>query len=304
MYEWAVYCMNGQFPIGSISPWRYFACIGFFLACLLSISDDDNALPHWLNFVVWQVQVFSGLAFFIATHTLMKGVLARQNDLVKLAISSVIAVTIYVPFSLLRDVYIEHETAYTLYALFEEWQNMAPAALISWVAINLPWLSGFQIKRTDNTTSTSQETTQTIDNIANKNKSETIEPVTANPETTEPTVEQQDNSATQPDHDFLKIAKIDNIDSLICLKAELHYLKVVTEQEQHLILYNLKDAIEALSNIAPTLSTGQTHRSYWVNPNHAEKLLRKNREGELVLSNQDKVPVSRANMKKVKGWFE
>ncbi|ALO44253.1 LytTR family transcriptional regulator [Pseudoalteromonas phenolica O-BC30] len=304
MYEWAVFCMNGQFPIGSISPWRYFACIGFFLACLLSISDDDNALPHWLNFVVWQVQVFSGLAFFIATHTLMKGVLARQNDLVKLAISSVIAVTIYVPFSLLRDVYIEHETAYTLYALFEEWQNMAPAALISWVAINLPWLSGFQIKRTDNTTSSSQEDTQTIDNIANKNKSKTIEPLMVNPDIPEPTVEPQDNSTTQPEHDFLKIAKIGNIDSLICLKAELHYLKVVTEQEQHLILYNLKDAIEALSNIDKKLSEGQTHRSYWVNSNHAEKLLRKNREGELVLSNQDKVPVSRANMKKVKGWFE
>ncbi|MFY8299828.1 LytTR family DNA-binding domain-containing protein [Pseudoalteromonas sp. SS15] len=296
--------MNGQFPIGSISPWRYFACIGFFLACLLSISDDDNALPNWLNFVVWQVQVFSGLAFFIATHTLMKGVLARQNDIVKLAISSVIAVTIYVPFSLLRDVYIEHETAYTLYALFEEWQNMAPAALISWVAINLPWLSGFQIKRSENTTSSSQKTTQTTDNITNKNKIETVNPVTVNYETTEPTVDPQDNSATQPEHDFLKIAKIDNIDSLICLKAELHYLKVVTEQEQHLILYNLKDAIEALSNIDSTLGAGQTHRSYWVNPTHAKKLLRKNREGELVLSNQDKVPVSRANMKKVKEWFE
>ena len=304
MYEWAVFCMNGQFPIGTISPWRYFASIGFFLACLLSISDDDNVLPYWLNFVVWQVQVFSCLSFFIVTHTLMKGVLARQNDIVKLAISSVIAVTIYVPFSLLRDVYIEQETTYTLYALFEEWQNMAPVALISWVAINLPWLSGFQIKRTEKNPSQSKEKYQAIDNVANKNINKTIEPLTINPEPAEPAVEPQDNSATPPDHDFLKIAKIDNIDSLICLKAELHYLKVVTEQEQHLILYNLKDAIEALSNIDKKLSEGQTHRSYWVNSNHAEKLLRKNREGELVLSNQDKVPVSRANMKKVKGWFE
>ena len=304
MYEWAVYCMNGQFPIGSISPWRYFASIGFFLACLLSISDDDNVLPYWLNFVVWQVQVFSCLSFFIATHTLMKGVLARQNDLIKLTISSVIAVTVYVPFSLLRDVYIEQETAYTLYALFEEWQNMAPVALISWVAINLPWLSGFQIKRTEKNPFPSQEKSQGIDNVANKNIDKTIEPLTINPEPAEPTVEPKDNSTTQPEHDFLKIAKIDNIDSLICLKAELHYLKVVTEQEQHLILYNLKDAIEALSDIGPKLGEGQTHRSYWVNPTHAEKLLRKNREGELVLSNQDKVPVSRANMKKVKEWFE
>jgi DNA-binding LytR/AlgR family response regulator len=216
----------------------------------------------------------------------------------------VIAVTIYVPFSLLRDVYIEHETAYTLYALFEEWQNMAPAALISWVAINLPWLSGFQIKRYDNITSPPNKKAQAIDNITNKNKIETVKPLTANPETAEPRVEPQDNSASQPEHNFLKIAKIDNIDSLICLKAELHYLKVVTEQEQHLILYNLKDAIEALAIIDPKLGEGQIHRSYWVNPNHAEKLLRKNREGELVLSSQDKVPVSRANMKKVKGWFE
>ena len=69
MYEWAVFCMNGQFPIGTISPWRYFASIGFFIACLLSMSDDDNALPIWLNFIIWQVQVFSGLAFFIATNS-------------------------------------------------------------------------------------------------------------------------------------------------------------------------------------------------------------------------------------------
>lgn len=292
MYEWAVFCMNGQFPIGSISPWRYFSCIGFFLACLLSISDGDNALPHWLNFVVWQMQVFSGLAFFIATHTLMKGVLARQNDIVKLTISSAIAVTIYVPFSLLRDVYIEQETAYTFNALFKEWQNMAPTALISWVAINLPWLSGVQIKRTERHQLTSENEHQYIDNIANKN------------ETAEPIIEQQAPPSKQPNYDFLKFAKIDNIDSLICLKAELHYLKVVTEQEQHLILYNLKDAIEALSTFNPKLAAGQTHRSFWVNLTHVEKLLRKNREGELVLSNQDKVPVSRANMKKVKAWFE
>jgi hypothetical protein len=294
MYEWAVFCMNGQFPIGSISPWRYFASIGFFIACLLCISDDDNALPIWLNFIAWQAQVFLSLGFFITTHMLMKGVLIRQNNFIKLALSSLIAVTLLSPVSLLRDVYIEQETAYTLTALFEEWQNMVPPALLSWVAINVPWLTGLELKRTKSSNTPGPEIKQPIDKITNKNYIEENTPL----------AQALQHATKETENSFLALAKVDDVNSIIYLKAELHYLKVVSEHSSHLILYNLKDAITALTLIDPLLSEGQTHRSYWVNHTHADKLLRKNREGEVLLSNQDKIPVSRANIKKVKAWFE
>lgn len=57
-------------------------------------------------------------------------------------------------------------------------------------------LSGLQFKNYKSNTSSLKLKPQTIDNNINKNIGETIEPLTVNPETAEPTCEQQDNSAT------------------------------------------------------------------------------------------------------------
>ncbi|CAH9061364.1 hypothetical protein PSECIP111951_02475 [Pseudoalteromonas holothuriae] len=303
MYEWAVFCMNGQFPLGAISPWRYFFFAGFFLACLLSVSDDDNNLPVWLNFFVWQVQVFSCLAFFILTHCLLKGPLGRQNDILKLAISSIIGVTFYAPFSLLIDVYVEYETAYSWNALFEEWQNMVPPALLSWIAINLPWVIGFKLEKT---TSTPHSANMAVTKGISHTKSSTE---------LSPNIEQASIQCTKNEeqsglnhncdrHSFYQLAQLKSISELIYLKAELHYLKVVTQSQQHLILYNLKDAISDICAAEPSIIDGQTHRSFWVNKEHILSLSKNNREGSLLMSNKDFVPVSRTNMKKVKAWLE
>jgi hypothetical protein len=318
MYEWAVYCMDGQFQIGAISPWRYFLCVGFVLACILSVSDDDNILPFWLNFIVWQGQVFLALGFFITTHTLMRGVLSKQNNFVKLIVSALIAVTLYVPISLLFDVYIEQETPYSIGALIEEWQNMVPPALISWIAINLPWVLGFKIESTHKqATEVQQPNTPNMDFTTKQPErgrshqgsssdtggalTQSVTPETVSNNAVELSTNEETQSRAQQ---FLQLANINAISELIYLKAELHYLNVVLESGSHLILYNLKDAIDDISSLSPELAFGQTHRSYWVNTAHIHSLEKKNREGALKMSNQTCVPVSRTHMSKVKSWLK
>ena len=318
MYEWAVFCMNGQFQIGSISPWRYFLCIAFFLACILSVTDDDKVLPFWLNFIVWQGQVFLALGFFIATHTLMRGVLSKQNNLVKPVISAFIAVTLYVPISLLFDVYIEQETNYSIAALIDEWQNMVPPALISWIAINLPWVFGFKIEsstkqpeviqqqNTLNTTIVTQQP-ETIGSHLEKhsaNTDEMTQPLATDLINDDAINLSTDEGTQSRAQQFLQLANISAISELIYLKAELHYLKVVMVSGNHLILYNLKDAIDDIRSLSPELAGGQTHRSYWVNTAHIQSLEKKNREGALKMSNQEFVPVSRVQMSKARSWLE
>ena len=142
--------MSGQFKYGEISPWRYFIFIGFFIACLFTRISNENSLPIWLNFLKWQVQIFSAILFFVIVHTWLKGPLAKLGNISKLVLSALIAATLFTPFSLLADVYIEKETQYTLTALIQEWLDMVPTAVFTWVAINLPWQLGFKIQKVGN----------------------------------------------------------------------------------------------------------------------------------------------------------
>ena len=78
----------------------------------------------------------------------------------------------------------------------------------------------------------------------------------------------------------------------LVLKSELHYLQVVTDCGSGLILYNLSDAVEAL----PAETGLLVHRSYWVAFDAIGALERRGRQGELILFNGERVPVSRGRL--------
>jgi DNA-binding LytR/AlgR family response regulator len=83
---------------------------------------------------------------------------------------------------------------------------------------------------------------------------------------------------------------------IICLMAELHYLRVVTSKGQSLVLYNLRDAIAELSP-----ETGiQTHRSYWAAYDHVVKRVTRDGRTFLVMDDGSEVPVSRRRAPAVK----
>ncbi len=83
--------------------------------------------------------------------------------------------------------------------------------------------------------------------------------------------------------------------SLLYLKAELHYLLLVTTQGQSLVLCSLKDAIAAL----PVDAGISPHRSYWVSFAAISQLRRRGRQAQLLLNDGQSIPVSRQQLARV-----
>ena len=285
--------MNGHFPLGEINPWRYFFILGFILASLFTLVNDDETRHVAEVFLQWQLQVHSGSLFFIATHLFLTSQLSGLNSALKLLVSAFIASLFYAPVSLLFDVYWLHDTDYTLAALVQECSDMIPTAMFSWLVVNLPWLTGLSLQRRiplpetppDTPTLAIARTIPISPPLAPLKAAEVIEP-----ETKKLTA-------------FLQLATVNSVDEIVYLKAELHYLKVVAHDFEKLILFNLKDAISALAEADEQHTMSQTHRSYWVNRAYIRSVKSKGRQATLLMSNDDKVLVSRNNMQKVKAWF-
>jgi len=88
---------------------------------------------------------------------------------------------------------------------------------------------------------------------------------------------------------------------LIALKAEDHYLKVITDRGDALILMRFTDALNALSGY-PGI---QTHRSWWVASSQLKQLTELNRSTtNITLENGAEVPISRRKRKLVNEYIK
>ncbi len=88
---------------------------------------------------------------------------------------------------------------------------------------------------------------------------------------------------------------------LWCLKAEDHYLKVMTDHGSALILMKFEDAVSALNGY-PGI---QTHRSWWVSASQLQAVsLGLGASNTIPLSDGTEVPVSRRRKKVVKEFIE
>ncbi|MEO0484816.1 MAG: LytTR family DNA-binding domain-containing protein [Pseudomonadota bacterium] len=83
---------------------------------------------------------------------------------------------------------------------------------------------------------------------------------------------------------------------LISLSAELHYTRVTTTQGEALVLYPISGAI---SDVASEVPGVQLHRSHWAALRHIETLERQGARAVCVLSNGQRLPVSRARRREV-----
>ena len=99
---------------------------------------------------------------------------------------------------------------------------------------------------------------------------------------------------------FLRRLPPDKRGALICIKTEDHYLRVVTEAGEALILMRFKDALDELRDGAGL----QVHRSYWVALDSIQGIERQGRKRNLRLKNGLQVPVSRTFLSDLKaaGW--
>jgi hypothetical protein len=88
---------------------------------------------------------------------------------------------------------------------------------------------------------------------------------------------------------------------LLAVEAQDHYLRMVTDQGESLILLRLSDALAELEGI----EGAQTHRSWWVAREAVQGAKRGDGRAVLTLANGEQVPVSRtyAQSLRAEGWL-
>ena len=100
----------------------------------------------------------------------------------------------------------------------------------------------------------------------------------------------------QPADDFINELPLEKRGNLICLAMEDHYIRVVTDKGEHLLLMRFKDALNALTHYPGF----QTHRSWWVAKDAVLSTKKDGRKLVLVLDNQMEVPVSQTFLASIK----
>lgn len=207
--------MNGQINIGDVRPLRYFLTIAVVVGLMFTfIAPDDNLKYGWFSHLLhWQLQTILPMLIAItAQRLLLRSPLVSQlNPWLKLCISGVFACLLMSPIALFSDLTLgnQHLSDAIAAELINEFFAITPPILVCWVAINSPFLLGWQLTK-----------------VNTESESDTNE-VTDQPQ-------------------FYDLLPKEVHGEIVFLKSELHYLEVVTTKGKALILYTLKNAIQEL----------------------------------------------------------
>lgn len=279
--------MNGQFDLGAMTPQHYFFGIAVVLGALFAtVGEVDAGTSVAVHFLIWQLQTVIPMALFVASHILLEKIVgnAGRNPWLQLLISGGLGAVLFTPINLGIDVLLQREDLAgesVLAALLGEILSMGPPAMISWLAINAPWVMGFRF-------ATAQTAYGLIADSAFK--SDDLASATAASE----------SSVSEENPLFMTLIPALKRGKLIYLKADLHYLSVITNKGRSLLLYNLRDAIREVREIQGM----QCHRSYWVSLAEVVAFEKKGRQGMLKLTNGSEVPVSRSYISQVTQLLE
>lgn len=243
-----------------IQKWQYFLGVSLLLGMVIGLSSTDGTSLSDLTFVLlWCVQTTVAVGVLLLVQIAVQRIgLGRHLPLMQLFITGCLGVIIVSPMLFSIDL-IQGDNEWpasplaALSGLGGEILGSGPPVLLAWVAMNLPFIT--------------QINAGTI------------------PEAEQPETEQDVTSAPA----FLSLAS-GLTGRLTYLQSELHYLKIVTEHGQALVLYNLKDALADM----PEDAGFQIHRSYWVSADQIERFKATGRQGIVVLKNGTELPVSRS----------
>ena len=229
--------------------------------------------------IIWTIQVGVFLPILIFTHMALQAVafINQLNPWLKLTLSGLLGSLFFVPLGLWIDFVFGlddwsdiHNLNGFMSMVAKEFGGVVLPATLTWIAINAPRILELDFRATRDTR---------------------IKPVSR---------PQKDTALrTVPNFFSLLPSKIGN--DVVYLKAELHYVRVVTGLGEALVLFNLKDAIKAMERVAGGI---QTHRSYWVSAAHIASLATE-KEGKFILTrNNQKVPVSRRRLAETKAYLQ
>lgn len=279
--------MNGLPDLGDLQPWRYFVAVSLALGLILGLSGDGapGFLAQVLAVLLWTFQVLVAMGIAMLTHaTLSSFPLVRfVSPLWLLPLGGALAALFATPVLLMIDIiaggnpWPSSPVAFGVLLLGEA-IAVLPVFAVAWTAINLPFVLGYRIL----------QPAPMAGSVAGPAASPDVPPDKVARATEEGSVPR-----------FMSLVEASSRGRLLYLAAELHYLRVVTDRGQSLILYNLRDAVTEMEAVAEVDRGVRCHRSYWVDYDAVRSLRRKGREGSLVIDNGDEVPVSRANLNRV-----
>ena len=88
---------------------------------------------------------------------------------------------------------------------------------------------------------------------------------------------------------------------ILALRAEDHYVHIITDKGNHMMLSTLSDSIEKTNEIEGV----QVHRSYWVARNGVKDISRTQGRYQCTLTNGTTIPISKSGIKEIRsaGWI-
>jgi len=263
---------------GELEPKSYFYSAALVLAVLFALLDNnqtDLALP--LLLLLWGLQTLLPVSLLMLCQERLQQFSQTRHwsAWLKLITSGLLVSLLFTAPALCLDILAGLDPLYSdwpswLHALALEFIAVAPVLTLGWLAVNAPWLFGWRLVK-----------------ISQPSADTSTAPVLQSAQT--------HTAAVVPTADFLRQhSQLSALapEAVLYMKAELHYLLVVTNTSRSLILSSLKDAIADM----PPQSGFQPHRSYWVSHAAVHKLVRQGRQGELLLTDNSRIPVSRQQL--------
>lgn len=280
--------------------------IGTLLVGLFTLikPEASNGLSLIPRLMFWTLHVGLGLAaLLLASMWLKNGTQLPESKISSIAITGFAAALFASPGYVLLDAVfassiIDLDTDAVsdnvFFLVISEVMDLLPFFLLTWLLMNLPLLINnpaepdAPVKTTvdakDATKSPGNETP--ANNTGNTGKNAT-EHKTSAPE------ESGGNMS-----DFLDSIPGFIGTDIIAVSSDLHYLNVWTAQGRATVLGNLRDAVSELGDIGM-----QIHRSHWVASKHVERVVGNTNNGECILSNDLRIPISRRKYKEVRQYF-
>lgn len=260
-----------------------------FVAALMSVlftlvkPEASAGLGVVARFSFWVSHIGIGLlAILLASYCLRFWRFAQLPTVISLGVTGVIGaafaaplycvVELFYPPELITDGLDKFASEGWWQAILAEFINVAPIMLMSWYAVNLPYLLNKPL-------------------LINETEPDA-------PDDSEEESEKDAQECKQRlEHLYERLPEVLGRD-IIAISSDLHYLNVYTTLGKTMILGSLKYYAEALVD-----SGMQVHRANWVAKKHIVKVHLTSTDAYCLMTNGLKVAVSRNKRKEVKNYF-
>lgn len=259
------------------------------VAALLSVlftlvkPEVSAGLSAWERFSFWVLHIGIGLsAILLASYCLRFWRLAQLPTVISLGITGVIGaafaaplycvVELFYPPELITDGLDRFASQGWWQAILAEFVNVTPIMLMSWYAVNVPYLLNKPLLINE----TEPDVPDNTDDESEKDAQERKQRLK---------------------HLHERLPEVLGRD-IVAISSDLHYLNVYTSLGKTMILGSLKYYTEALVD-----SGMQVHRANWVAKKHIVKVHLTSTDAYCLMTNGLKVAVSRNKRKEVKNYF-